>query len=62
VAHGVTLTLREIKVGPAVVDSANYKKRFCWPDGASVTGVSDRGTRRNKKWKRGRFAYLKKGK
>jgi hypothetical protein len=59
-AHGVTLTLREIQPELSVTRSAEYKKLCCWPDGGCVTGVSDRATRRNKRFKRGRFAFLKK--
>jgi hypothetical protein len=58
-AHGVTLVLREIKQGPTFTSYSDYKKYCCWPDGGCVTGVSDRGTRRNKRFKRKQFAGKK---
>jgi hypothetical protein len=58
-AHGVTLELRKITSQLMFMRPDEYKKRHCWPDGGCVTGVSDRGTRRNKKFQRARFAFMK---
>jgi hypothetical protein len=60
-ATGITLLLREIKAEPTVTRPDIYKKMHCWPDMSCVSGVSDRGTRRNRMFKRGRFADIRKG-
>jgi hypothetical protein len=57
-ASQLILTLRSIQQQPTIIPSNVYKQRHCWPDGGCVTGVSDRATRRNRKFGRKQFKHL----
>lgn len=57
-ASKLVMTLREIVQKPIFIPPDIYKRRCCWPDGGCVTGVSDRATRRNKKFGRKQFKHL----
>lgn len=59
-AHGITLTLKQITNYPKIMSPQEYKQKYCWPDGGCVTGVSDRATRRNRKFARRQFSHLEK--
>jgi len=53
-AFGKSLILREIKPTPEAIPPSFYEK-YCFR-GLCVTGISDRGTRRNKQFRRGKYA------